>query len=153
TRSGYLGRLRDLRARVRRCLSDQVVVRDPNQELPMASPKIAFMCVRPFQVSHLCFEAGGIIGELNIELGSTVTPFDFGAFYTTLGSAPTVAGDASRLLYDPAAIQAFVGQSTLATLRAETVKAALINAINARQNSYFAKYANAAKIVDRTTND
>jgi hypothetical protein len=117
----------------------------------MSSAKpVVSMHVRPFQVSHLCFEVDGIIGESDTHLGATVAPFDFAAFYTALSSAPTVSGDLSRLLYDPAKIRAFVGPSALVALRAEAGKAALTNAINARQNAYFSKYGNAAAIINTT---
>ena len=73
-------------------------------------------------------------------------------FSTTVAGAtasgPTLSGgDSSRLLYDFLKIQADVAPFTLATLRAEPRKAALNKAINARQNAYFAKYANQGNII------
>jgi biotin carboxyl carrier protein len=65
-------------------------------------------------------------------------------------SGPTLSGgDSSRLLYDFLKIQADVAPFTLATLRAEPRKAALHKAINVRQNTYFAKYANKGAIIAR----
>jgi biotin carboxyl carrier protein len=113
----------------------------------MGSAKVASLNVRPLQVSHLCFETDGILGQSTAQLGATVTAFDFAGFYAVLGSMPTAAGDPSRLLYDFLQIQSVVGPSTLASLRAEPRKAALDKAISARQNAYFAKYGNAPAII------
>ena len=90
-----------------------------------------------------------------MQLGDSVTAFDFNDFYALLGSMPTVPGppaDPSRLLYDFLKIQSFVSPFTLASLRAEPAKAALDKAINARQNAYFAKYGNTDAIIDETSN-
>jgi hypothetical protein len=112
--------------------------------------------VRPFQAAHLCFEVDGILEISNAQLGAAVSSpasappprsFDFPAFYALLGSMPTAAGDASRLQYDFPAIDAAVAPYALAALRKEPRKAALNSAINARQNAYFAKYANAPAII------
>lgn len=113
----------------------------------MSNAKVVSLRVRPLQVSHLCFEVDGILEALPATLGASATAFDFAAFYATLGSSPTVTGDPSRLLYDFSAIQAFVNPSALAALRAEPRKAALIKAINARQNAFYAKYANAPAVI------
>jgi hypothetical protein len=52
---------------------------------------------RPFFASHLCFETGGILGDLNLTLnpnvgllGATVPGINFDFFYSILGSRPTV---------------------------------------------------------------
>ncbi len=129
----------------------------------MSAAKVVSLSVRPFQVSHLCFEVGGILGEFfevggipgkpKIGLGAPVAAFDFAASYATLSSFPTIAGDLSRLRFDPLEIQKFIKPFALAALRAEPGKAALNSAINARQNAYFAKYGNAQDIVDRLIHD
>jgi biotin carboxyl carrier protein len=117
--------------------------------------------VRPLQVAHLCFEVDGILAldgvfTKPLQLGARVPRppnpgeiglFDFAKFYALLGSMPTVAGDPSRLLYDFLKIQAETRPYTLASLRAESRKAVLDKAINARQNAYFAKYGNAPAII------
>ena len=128
----------------------------------MATPPIPVaLRVRPYQAAHLCFEVDGILEISNAQLGATVSSlatapppraFDFPAFYAILGSMPTVAGDASRLQYDFPAIDAAVAPYALATLRKEPRKAALNSAINARQNAYFAKYANAPAIIAMMNN-
>ena len=115
-------------------------------------PVVMSMSVRPLQVTHLCFEVDGVIGQLNANLGDSVTPFDFNSFYTTLSGTPTVSGDLSRLQFDPATIQSTVGSSALAFLRAEPIKAGLLNSIFSRQNAYFAKYANASSIITAMNN-
>jgi len=120
----------------------------------MGVATVVSMTVRPSQVSHLCFEVGGILGDLNTDLGKQAKLFDFQAFYGTLGgfptspATPTVPAD-SRLLYGPHEIDKFVQSATLAALRAEGTKAALDKAINARQNAFFAKYGNVAGIVHK----
>ena len=103
--------------------------------------------VRPYQAAHLCFEVDGILESATAQLGATATAFGFPAFYAILGSMPTVSGDPSRLEYDFPAIDAAVAPFALAALRKEPRKAALNTAINARQNAYFAKYANAPAII------
>ena len=112
----------------------------------MGTAKVVTINARPLQASHLCFEVDGILGQLNTQLGATATLFDFDGFYATLASAPTT-GDPSRLEYDAPTIQSSVQPATLASLRAEPRKAALNKAINSRQNTYYAKYANASDII------
>ena len=53
--------------------------------MPSATP--VFMEVRPFQVSHLCFEVGGVLGESFTELGAPVSAFDFAGFYKAVRAA------------------------------------------------------------------
>jgi hypothetical protein len=116
----------------------------------MANPaKVISLTVRPSQVSQLCFEVGGILGETDVELGAPALRFDFSAFYGTLGSMPSVPGHPARLIYDFLQIQAAVKPFTLAVLRAEANKAALSKAINARANAFYAKYANATDVIKR----
>jgi biotin carboxyl carrier protein len=105
------------------------------------------LSIRPFQVSHLSFEVGGILEVVPAQLGAKVSAFDFPAFYAILGAVPTVAGDPSRLLYNFLQIDAVAAPFALAALRKEARKAALNNAINARQNAFFAKYANAPAVI------
>jgi hypothetical protein len=105
------------------------------------------LSVKPYQVSHLCFEGGGILEVSVAQLGAKVKAFDFPAFYLLMNGFPTVGGDPSRLLYSSQKIEADVSPFVLATLRKEARKAALNSAINARQNAYFAKYANSAAII------
>jgi hypothetical protein len=118
----------------------------------MTAAKVVSLRVRPSQAAHLSFEVGGILGESNMELGAPVAAFDFGTFYGTLGSMPTVPGHPARLIYDFLEIQAAVKPFTLVALRAEANKAALSKAINARANAYYAKYANGPAIISRMNN-
>src|ERR1035437_10059992 len=113
----------------------------------MNPAKPVSLSVKPFQVSHLCFEVDGILETSTAQLGAAVATFDFPAFYAILGSAPTVAGDPSRLRYDFLEIESAVAPFALAALRKEDRKAALNKAINARQNAYYAKYGNAPAII------
>ncbi|MGB8420716.1 hypothetical protein [Paraburkholderia sp.] len=116
--------------------------------------KVVSLHVRPLQVAHLCFEVDGILGPwssqlANGQLGQNVTAFDFPSFYAELGEVPTVTGEPSRLLYDYLAIEYAtpVVASALTSLRAESRKAALDKAVNARQNAYFTKYSNIPGII------
>jgi hypothetical protein len=113
----------------------------------MGSATPVSLHVRPYQVSHLCFEVDGILEISSAQLGATATAFNFPAFYAALGAMPTVSGDPSRLEYDFPAIDAAVASTALAALRAEPRKAALNSAVNNRQNAYFAKYGNSAAII------
>jgi hypothetical protein len=107
----------------------------------MGQAKVVSLRVRPKYASHLCFEVNGILDQLNTDLGKTVIPFDFTSFFQTLYKMPT-SPDLSLLSYNPLKIQADTQSSALASLRSEDIKAALQKAINNRQNTYFAKYAN-----------
>jgi hypothetical protein len=113
----------------------------------MALAKAVSLNVVASQVSNLCFEVNGILGELHAKLGQEIASFDFPAFFGILGSMPTVPGHPARLIYDFLEIQAFAKPFTLAALRAEPNKAALSKAINARANAYYAKYANAPAVI------
>ena len=121
-----------------------------------------FMEVRPFQVSHLCFEVGGILQASFVELGTTVedgqdgkiSPFDFGNIYAFFRKAET-SGQTGRLTLDSTnidlATQNFNSQTpppVLATLRAEAQRAALDKAINVRSNAFITKYSGIAAIAD-----
>lgn len=111
------------------------------------SAKVKALHARPLQAGSLCFEVGGILDELPAQLGSGVAAFDLDAFYDTLRAGPTQSDDPSRLVYGSQEIQSFTEKFALATLRAEPTKTGLTQALNARQNAYFAKYANAAAII------
>jgi biotin carboxyl carrier protein len=114
----------------------------------MGVAKVVSMTMRPSQVSHLCFEVGGILGTLNTPpgnqtlLGQQVTLFDFNKLYGALQSNSGPSGP-SRLFYGPNEIQNYIAANALASLRAEGAKTALRKAINARENAYFAKYGKA----------
>lgn len=113
----------------------------------MANAKVVSLNARPWKVSQLCFEVGGILEQFPAQLGDTVTPFDFTAFYA--GLSATVGGDPSLLEFNSQGILSAPGvaASLLATLRAEPRKAALDKAVNGRQNAFFSKYGNSAAIV------
>jgi hypothetical protein len=115
----------------------------------MADAKVVSLSVSPFRASQLCFEVGGILGESNVELGTKVDAFDFVSFYATLGSLQTFPNLPANLLYDFLEIQASVKPFTLAALRAESAKAALHKAVNARANAYFAKYADIPGVISK----
>ncbi len=107
----------------------------------MVGPTVVSLKARPWQVSLLSFEIGGILEALNVELGATVAQFDFTTFYGGLGA--TNVSDASRLTYDSQGIlTALAGppQAVLAALRTEAQGAALDRLVNARQNAWFSKY-------------
>ena len=125
----------------------------------MSAPKVVTLRARPWQVSHLCFAVSGIIDAVAqirlykqkafrpIQLGDSATKFPFDTFYKGLSATP--AADSSRLTYDSDGIlnDATVQVSLLMTLRAESTKAILDKAVNARQNAYYAKYANQGQII------
>jgi hypothetical protein len=111
----------------------------------MTDATVIDMKARPVNSANLCFEVNGILDQLNAQLGWPVQAFDFDFFYSNL-TVYTVAGDPSRLAYDSGGILSdpiYVKPSTLATLRAAPVAAALDRAIRARQNEFYAKYATA----------
>jgi biotin carboxyl carrier protein len=65
--------------------------------------KVVSIRVRPLGVTHLCFETGGILGDINLSLnpnslgllGATAPFFDFDLFYAELASRPTVPASGS----------------------------------------------------------
>lgn len=118
----------------------------------MGTARVVSMSARPLMTSLLCFEVGGILGEVIPQLGNSVSSFDFAGFYSGLGV--TAALDPSKLFYNSAAILSapVVTASLLAALRAEPRKAALDKAVKARQNAYFSKYGSAAVIVTNANN-
>lgn len=123
--------------------------------------RVISLKVRPSQVSHLCFEVGGILETLKAPpgkqtlLGHHVTSYPFEDLYKALGSNSTTgSSDHSRLFYSPDEIKkTLIGTHALASLRAEDAKTALRKAINARQNAYYAKYGStqSAAIIDKMT--
>ncbi|HTV91511.1 MAG TPA: HlyD family secretion protein [Verrucomicrobiae bacterium] len=108
------------------------------------------MRVRPAQAALLSFETDGIVGESNVQLGASVTKFDFTTFYANLGNA--VSGTPSRLSYDSTGILSdpSINASLLYALRAESKRAVLDKAVANRQNAYYAKYQNAAAVISMT---
>jgi hypothetical protein len=109
--------------------------------------KVVTLRVTPSQSALLCFSVDGIVGQSKVELGQSVTRFDFASFYASLGS--TVAGDPARLVYDSQAISTdtAVLASTLMALRAEPRKAVLDKAIGTRENAFYQKYANPTALI------
>jgi hypothetical protein len=87
----------------------------------------------------------------SIQLGDPVTPFPFTNFY---GNLSKVSSDPSRLVYDSTGISTdpTVQASALVTLRGELIAAALDKAVNARQNAFWAKYANKDEIISVMNN-
>lgn len=123
--------------------------------MPKVVAKPLSLTVRPFQVSHLCFEVGGILGRSLAELGTQVSAFDFDRLYNAFREANThQAVDPGRLEFDSDGIDAqtirtpVVGARppALAALRAEPVKAALNKAVTARENAFITKYGNVTEI-------
>jgi hypothetical protein len=125
----------------------------------MPSAKPIFIEVRPFQVSHLCFEVGGILGESFVELGADVSAFNFDFLYKAFRAATSEGVEKlGRLAFDSKAIDfntKFSGviknvpltRHALAALRAEPLRAALDKAISARANAVMTKYANTVPII------
>lgn len=111
----------------------------------MSNATIIDMKARPVNSANLCFEVSGILDQLVVQLGWPVQDFNFDFFYSNL-TVYTAPGDPSRLAYDSYGILSdptYVRPSTLATLRAAPVAAALDKAIRVRQNEFYAKYATA----------
>jgi hypothetical protein len=102
--------------------------------------KVVSLRVRAAQAAHLCFAVDGILEEMDVQLGATVTSFDFATFYGNLGTVASTPSDNSLLQFNSANIYAGVGGYRLAALRAEPVKAALDSAVLSRQNAFYKKY-------------
>lgn len=116
------------------------------------------LTVRPFQVAHLCFEVGGILGRSFAELGTKVSAFSFDLLlYAPIRGA--VDNGQGRLELDSNGINQRVlpfpnmtnpagSGPALAALRAESLQAALNKAIIARENAFITKYGGVAAIAD-----
>lgn len=123
--------------------------------MPKVIAKPLSLTVRPFQVSHLCFEVGGILGRSFAELGTKVSAFDFEHIYNAFRQAnAAIAVDPGRLEFDSDGIDdqtirtQVVGRRApaLAALRAEPMKAALNKAVTARENAFITKYGKVTEI-------
>jgi hypothetical protein len=131
----------------------------PHGRTQPVKAQVVSLKVRPSQVSHLCFEVGGILETLKVPpgkqtlLGQHVTSYPFEDLYKALGSNSTTgSSDQSRLFYSPDEIRkTLIGTHALASLRAEDARTALKKAINARQNAYYAKYGSiqSAAIIEK----
>lgn len=115
---------------------------------------VVSMNARPWKVSQLCFEVGGILDQINAQLGATVTAFPFATFYGGLNA--TASGDPSLLLFNAEGILSApsITASLLANLRAQSRRAVLDKAVNARQNAFYARNspANIAAIASTANN-
>jgi hypothetical protein len=109
--------------------------------------KVISAVALPFQASYLCFEVGGILDRLNVDLGVAANAISFEKLCDPLRSSPVTIGDPSRLQFDAAGIVNLANPFAMATLRREMSKAALDTAINTRQNIYFSKYANSSSVI------
>ena len=117
---------------------------------PLPVPaQVVSLKARPHQVSNLCFEVGGILGDLTAQIGMSVLACDFTSVYGKLSSNYYV-GDPSLLYYGPDEIHTLVALCQMASLRAEGAKIALNKAIKARQNAFFSKYGSIGEIVTHT---
>ena len=127
------------------------------QNTPQVNAKIVSLRARPIQVAHLCFPVGGVVDQVNVRIGDTVQQFDSGIIGDMLQfptGDPSTGGDPSLLVWDADGISNYVGQSNddngaLMFLRAASQEAyaALDQAISARSNAYFAKYADQPTLV------
>jgi hypothetical protein len=77
-------------------MPDHLPTQAPAANASQLPAKVVSLRVRPFGASHLCFEADGILGDLNLTLnpkrgllGATVPAFKFEDFYALLRSRPT----------------------------------------------------------------
>ena len=110
----------------------------------MSVAKVISVVAQPIQTSYLCFEVGGILDRLDVDLGVAAKKISYEKLCDSIRSSPVTAGDPSRLKFDAAGIVNLANRFAMATLRSEMSKAALDTAINTRQNVYFSKYANSA---------
>jgi biotin carboxyl carrier protein len=117
---------------------------------------IVSLRARPIQAAHLCFPVNGVIDQVTVRIGDATDQFDTQSLIASMLQFPTGA-DPSLLSWDADAIANWAGQynegnGALMTLRDNGAYAALDQAINARSNAYFAKYANPAAVVQALQN-
>jgi hypothetical protein len=116
----------------------------------MSNPgKVIQINARPAEAANLAVEADGTVEARTAQLGDSVTAFDFAGFYPILGS--TTAAGPAQLRFTSQEIRNYgpVASSTLLTLRAESLKAALDKAILARENAFYTKYGSADAIMTK----
>lgn len=113
----------------------------------MSAAKIITMTTQPSQISYLCFEVGGILDRLSVNLGASANDIPFQKLCDSIKTSKAVPGDPSRLQFDAAGIAKLTAPFAMASLRSETSKAALDTAVNSRQNIYFSKYANSSSVI------
>lgn len=113
----------------------------------MNAEKVISIVAQPSQASYLCFEVGGILDRLNVDLGIAAKDISFEKLCDKVKSSPVTPGDPSRLQFDADGIVGLVKPFVMATLRSEMSKAALDTAVNTRQNVYFSKHANSASVI------
>ena len=125
----------------------------PTNPPRLITARVVSLRARPIQAAHLCFQVSGVVAEVNVRIGTVVQQFDRQSLVNSMLQFPT-SGDPSLLLYDADGISSYVGDSNddngaLMMLRAanEEAYAALDQAINARSNAYYAKYADQAGLV------
>src|SRR4051794_1781247 len=84
--------------------------------MPKVIAKPLSLTVRPFQVAHLCFEVGGILGESFSELGTEVPAFDFADFYRVLRKDDINVNDPvhSRIKFDSDQIESITKTTPVA---------------------------------------
>jgi multidrug resistance efflux pump len=121
----------------------------------MTTAKIVSLRSRPYYVNHLCFPVDGVLDQMNASIGSwVVQTFDRSELTTSMLGFPTGA-DPSRLLYDADGIDAYFltpPMIPLARIVSDAARVALDQAINARSNAYFAKYADQSTLVQAIQN-
>jgi biotin carboxyl carrier protein len=128
--------------------------------------KVVALRARPSVYADLSFETGGIIASSNVQLGQSVSQFDFTDLYAALGVQTeahfktvrtAIGGEQGVVVSDPADLlnssDLSLGLATgadapaLMTLRAEGVKAALDRACALRAKQYYTTYGNQAAII------
>ena len=120
------------------------------------SNRIVSLRARPIQAAHLCFPVNGVVDYVGVRVGATVLQFDRGELIVTMLGFPTGA-DPSMLQMDADRISNYIGQTNegngaLMRLQSEAAYAALNQAISARANAYFAKYADQTRMVQAIQN-
>jgi hypothetical protein len=113
----------------------------------MGTANVVSMIARPVHLSYLCFEVGGILDTCSAQLGAAVNSISYSKLSQNVRTSGAIAGDPSRLRFDSNEVMQFAQKFSLATLRNEDRKAFLDSAVNARQNLYFSKHANAASVI------
>ncbi|RWO29865.1 MAG: HlyD family secretion protein [Mesorhizobium sp.] len=113
----------------------------------MGTANVISMIAQPVHGSSLCFEIGGILNTLDVQLGDTVQAIPYAKLVDYVKTSGAAAGDPSRLVGDANGVFGIVQPFSLASVRNEDRKASLDSAVNSRQNIYFSKYANAGFVI------
>jgi hypothetical protein len=126
-------------------------VTNPQTVNANANARVVSLKARAINAAHLCFPVSGVVDQVGVRVGDPVAQVDRNEIVSSMLQFPAT-GDPSLLDWDADAIANWIGQANqgngaLVRLQQDAAYAALDQAISARANAYFAKYADPNTVV------